>query len=321
MSQIKHIVTVSLNTAIDLTIEVPNFTLNEHQHGRRVARIPSGKGLNVSRALAVLGQANTVMGFVGDNDYAFYDTFLSSDAHRLVTNSLIQVCGRTRENITLMDPVNHTDTHIREQGFTVTRDDLDAMAQAIADVSSPETIVCFCGSVPLGCTAEDFARLVDVAIDRGAKVAIDANGDPLLAVYKKPVWLLKPNLLELEQILGRGVQGEDDLMRAIQGLAQIHDAVIVTRGAEGALYCDSDQVISSVTRPGDIRVAHSIGCGDCVLAGFIDGYVRGESASEALARGLATATANLTVVENATFSRELVAEFEACTETTDVSSR
>ena len=124
MSDSPRMLTVTLNTAVDTVLEVPRFAVGGHQAGRRLSRYPAGKGINVSRALARLGCPSIVTGFVGREDALFFRRFIHHDTHSLASSRLVAVTGSTRQNITILDPVHRTDTHLREAGFTVAEADL-----------------------------------------------------------------------------------------------------------------------------------------------------------------------------------------------------
>ena len=59
------IVTVTLNTAIDKTLSVPNFRLGRRHRTVEQTTMPGGKGVNVARTLKTLGQPVIATGFAG----------------------------------------------------------------------------------------------------------------------------------------------------------------------------------------------------------------------------------------------------------------
>src|SRR3990167_156182 len=95
----QKIITVTLNTAIDHIIEVPSFTLGKTHRSKNDEAFPSGKGINVTRTLNVLGKKAVAMGFVGRSSLNFFKT-LDSD---LCSMQLTVVDGETRRNISIID--------------------------------------------------------------------------------------------------------------------------------------------------------------------------------------------------------------------------
>lgn len=59
------ILTVTLNTALDITYRVPALRPHSSHRVTEVTERPGGKGLNVARVLAALGHEVTVTGFTG----------------------------------------------------------------------------------------------------------------------------------------------------------------------------------------------------------------------------------------------------------------
>lgn len=59
------ILTVTLNTALDVTYRVPRLLPHASHRVTSVTERPGGKGLNVARVLAALGHKVTATGFAG----------------------------------------------------------------------------------------------------------------------------------------------------------------------------------------------------------------------------------------------------------------
>src|SRR4051794_19144235 len=59
------IITVTLNTAIDKTLEVPNFRIGRRHRSVAQATMPGGKGVNVARAINLLGPPVIAPGSAG----------------------------------------------------------------------------------------------------------------------------------------------------------------------------------------------------------------------------------------------------------------
>ena len=59
------IYTVTLNPALDKTLQVPQFTVDRVNRVKALQLDPGGKGINVSKVLHELGQPNKALGFLG----------------------------------------------------------------------------------------------------------------------------------------------------------------------------------------------------------------------------------------------------------------
>ncbi|MCC7204606.1 MAG: hypothetical protein IT441_05970 [Phycisphaeraceae bacterium] len=325
MEVFRSIITVNLNTAIDRVLEVPGLALGAHLAGKRLSRYPAGKGINVTRALATLGRASVATGFVGEAELQDFEEFLDETSHRKAICQLLSVRGRTRENITLIDPQAHTDIHVREEGFEVTRRDLVRMRSKIGLLARPGTLVIFSGSIPQGMTAEDLRPLIHAASAGGAALALDLGGElaretvkelsaPTSASPPQGSWMIKPNAQELVEMLGvPATNDRQQLLGLAEKLLDRVTWVALTLGAEGAMLIGREGVWSgrlSIPAEDGEAALHTVGCGDCMLAGLVDAASTGAEPADMLRRGLACATANTLLPGAATFDLNQVQKLE-----------
>ncbi len=125
------------------------------------------------------------------------------------------------------------------------------------------------------------------AIERALKAGMTVSVDPSSAALLSPAFLdcaagaglLLPNAPEAQALTG-----EDDAERAARKLTERFGEVVVTLGAEGALWTAGDQAIRAAAVPVE-AVEDSTGAGDAFAAGFLGARVGGASAAEALAAG------------------------------------
>lgn len=267
------LITVTLNTSLDRTVEVPGFAVGGHLRGRLVRVQPAGKGVNVARCLASLGVPSIVTGFVGGRELAVFTESLAGMPARV---ELVPIAGATRTNTTILDPELGTDTHIRETGPAIQGRELEALRSKLQDLASAEAVVAFCGSLPAGVAAGHLAALMAACTARHARLAADLNGAELReAVMLRPL-LIKPNEEELAEMLDHPFpwETEGEILTAARGLTQKVETVLVTRGRHGALAVrqrDAAACSVEVSAP-----RNTVGCGDAFLAGYLAGLWRGE---------------------------------------------
>ena len=258
------IVTVTLNTCIDKTVQVRGFAVGATLKGKVLRRRPAGKGINVSRCLAALGHRSVAAGFVGRNERLLFSREI---ALRGIAELLIEVDGRTRDNITYIDPDAHTETHIREEGFEVTQAGLDQLHSALASIADRGDTVVFSGSMPPGLPDAALADLVAASRRQGASVVVDSNGEPFrLALEARPL-LIKPNIAELEELTGTGCSSPEQIAASARSLLDRVQTIAVSMGARGAVCVTAGEAWYAC---GEVAgVQHTVGCGDALLAGFI----------------------------------------------------
>jgi 1-phosphofructokinase family hexose kinase len=291
-------VTVMLNPTIDRLIEVPRLVPGEHVTSRLRARYPAGKATNVSRALAILGCANTATGLIGREEVALYESFLRRQHGDAIDCRYVAVDGQTRESITLIDPEH--DTHIRGEGFTVTADDVMRQRHVLGELIEPGTVVCICGSLPPGLNTTMLIELLDFVEACGGRVAFDSNGAHMPAIAQRGVAIAKPNALELRQMAGR----DGSLHALASALIDRFDALLVSDGANGAGIMTKGDAIWGGLPLKASEVSNTVGCGDSLLAGFIAGTLHDMSNEQALRQAIACAAANAMAGMTAGFSAE-----------------
>lgn len=306
MPQTSLVITVSLNPAIDRIVEVPHFAVGEHQRGRLISRTPAGKAVNVSNALAALGVRNIATGFLGEQEVELFEASLDST---LVQPQFLPVPLGTRENITLVDPVAHIETHIRDAGFVIREADRIRLGKKLGLMCRENCIVVFSGSVPDGISPEQFGDLLEICTSAEARVVVDTSGPALGAASKLPLWLMKPNVAELGEIVGRPLVSEADILAAGRSLAERVKTVIVSRGEEGGFCFVSGSVLRGHVRVDPVRVRNTVGCGDCLLAGYIAGRLHREDIRDSYRYALAVATAKAVSLEPGRFDPGHVEEF------------
>ena len=308
-----HVITLSLNPTIDRILEVPGLRVGDHLQGRLLARQPAGKAVNVSRALVTLWTRSTVVGWVAADTAALLEDFLEDMGVRA---RLIPIAGQARENITLIDPQAGTETHIRDVGPTVTPPDVSRLVEVLDEVADERCLAVVTGSAPPGLSPDGWAGLVEGLLGRGATVAVDASGELLRRAAERPVWLLKPNLRELGELVGRRVESQEEILEIGRRLNRQIAVVLVTLGSGGAYAFAEGRVWRGRTRLPQTEVRSTVGCGDSFLAGFLAGCLDpGRPMPSRLQQALAVAAASALTDRPAVFEPDAV---RSCQERTEV---
>lgn len=312
MSDIR-VVTVTLNPAVDRVLEAPQFKVGSHVRAKRIGWYPAGKGINVARVMATLGGRCIATGFVGKGELAMFEEYLERVGEGRIITQLLVIYGRTRDNVTIQDPVLDTETHIRDEGFQVQPEDVRRITSKVGMLARPGTVLAFCGSIPPGLSLGDFRSLIHRCQDPGAFVVVDTSDRVLESLRGEPLWMVKVNAQELATLSGRPADTFERAADAARSLCTSHggkvEHVVATRGAEGAIFVSPGlELVSRVfVHPG--RIANTVGCGDSLLAGMLYEWNRTGDWNRALRKGVATATATATSRVPGTFSLEDVQEF------------
>jgi len=121
------------------------------------------------------------------------------------------------------------------------------------------------------------------ALERGMSVSVDPSSAALLSPefleHAHGAGLLLPNVEE-----ARMLSGESDAERAARALAARFGEVVVTRGAEGALWTDGRESVRCDAVAVE-AVVDSTGAGDAFAAGLLAARMQGAAPDEALWAG------------------------------------
>ena len=285
------LIAVCLHPVIDRTFEVPCLDLGGVVRGRQVMVEAAGKGVNVAHTLAALGMDVLATGFLGRRDTASFE--VSFDATR-VTARFVRVAARTRESLTLVEKEAGRDTHILDSPMKVRREELDRFRKLAQRSVKPGDWVIFSGSCPAGVRQSDFISLIRAAAAGGGRVCVDTAGGMLRAAMKTRPWLIKPNLEELSDLVGRKLATRAEALVAARSLLKLKRCgmLLASLGEDGAILVTPEGAWHArETRRATKTVVHTVGCGDALLAGFLAAHAAGKSLMEALRYGVACGSA------------------------------
>jgi len=277
------IVTLTPNPSVDRTVSLTELQRGE-VHRATASRIdPGGKGVNISRALTAHKAQTLAVLPVGGPEGHLMAELLAAAGIEVTT---VPIAGSTRANVALVEP-DGTTTKINEPGPVLSVSEIEALlAAAEATLSQGPLWLVGSGSLPPGVDEALYAGLVRRCRAAGVRVAIDASGPPLRHAVTAGPDLIKPNLEELEELVGRSLQTLGDVHAAAADLVSNGVAtVVVSLGRDGALLVTATgtaHAVASISSP-----LSTVGAGDALLAGFIYATGSGLGPEDALRTGVA----------------------------------
>lgn len=287
------ILTVTPNPAIDKIYWIDKLNLNGEAPLTRATRAylsAGGKGINVSIFLAKMEIENIAMGFVAGETGRALERRVRQEN---ITTGFIWAEGETRTNVTLLEQGREQrPIQISEPGPSVTPQTLQRFLVQYKRALPHAQYVFLGGTLPPGVPAHFYQELSKLAHQRGAKVIINAAGEPLaLALSGKP-WLIKPDTRQSRHIDGHALSDVAEIVRASDYLIREH-------GVEALLVSHKITHDLLVTKGGtwdleahEVRFKNLLGAEDALLAGMISALVRGAALLEAARFGMAAATAS-----------------------------
>ncbi|MET9764672.1 1-phosphofructokinase family hexose kinase [Streptomyces sp. NPDC006372] len=291
------ILTVTLNTALDITYRVRSLRPHASHRVSEVTERPGGKGVNVARVLAALGHEVTVTGFTGGATGRVVQEKLASVPG--VVDALVPVAGPTRRTVAVVDAQTGDTTQLNEPGPTITASEWSAFQEAYEHLLASASAVALCGSLPPGVPVGAYAGLVRTARSAGVPVLLDTSGEPLRRGVAARPDIIKPNADELAELTG-----SHDPLRATQDARRRGaGAVVASLGPQGLLAATRE----GRWRAGPPTLVHGnpTGAGDSAVAGLLSGLVEHLPWPDRLTRATALSAATVQAPVAGEFDRRV----------------
>lgn len=270
------ILTITLNPAIDVTIELDQLNVGEVNRQKANQSHAAGKGLNVAQVLRNLGHDVIVSGFLGEGNRQIFDQHFIKQSF---DNQFVYVEGETRQNIKIAEQSGRM-TDINGKGFWVEDSAKQALKQKLSAVLEQAEAVVISGSLPQNYSTQEFADLIVWLKDQGQKVAVDSSGDALRAAIAVNPWLIKPNTDELTESYHLPAETFAEQKQIFeQNNIQIEN-IVVSMGEHGVNWLNQNQALHASAPK--VKVKSTVGAGDSMVAGMVHGLISQFSAEETL---------------------------------------
>ena len=285
------IITVTLNTAIDKTLAVPNFQPGRRHRTVEQTTMPGGKGVNVARVLKSLGQPVIATGLAGG---ATGTRLVEQLTEMSVLSDFVRIRQESRTNTALVDPTTGMQTEINERGPAVTESELELFVDKLLYLAQGASLVVFAGSLPPGVDVDIYARLIREMKRLGVTTVVDTDGDPLRRAVRAEPDVISPNVLEAEELVGHEFNDEEDHCIAVREMVELGAREAIMTAPDG---CYAHTLTTEPVgppclyrlrvRPGAIEPRATIGSGDAFLAGFVAARYNGLGMEDCLRHGVA----------------------------------
>jgi 1-phosphofructokinase family hexose kinase len=285
------IVCVAANPSIDKLFEVDRVEIGTIHRPRAFIQVPGGKGLNCARAAHGLGAHVIATGILAGHAGRWIEEALAAEG---VSSRFAWAEGETRASLSVADDLGGGMTEFYERGSDVGSAAWEALEDVVREIASGASWLTISGSLPIGAPEDGYARLAAIAIEHGARVALDARDEALARGLRAGPAVVKVNADEASTLLEQDVATEDDAVAAARKIRSRIDGpdvtAIVTRGAEGAIVCDPRGEVLRAHL--DERGPYPVGSGDAFLGGLVTVLEHGSALTDALCLALGAAAAN-----------------------------
>jgi tagatose 6-phosphate kinase len=282
------ILTLGTTPAVQRVMRFGQLTVDAVNRASSVTEAAAGKAINVAKVAAALGQPVLTLGLLGGDRGK---TIIANLQQLGVRHEFVAVDPPTRMCVTLVDESAGTTTELVEESSPVEAGDYQKLLELLSAKLQGARVLVLSGTLTPGGPAEFYRDCVARASAAGVASIVDAKGEPLLAALSARPTVVKPNLAELSQTLGKPLIRDADIRDAARRLVTGGAGwALVTRGPRPAILCDGES-FWTVHIPA-VKAVNPIGSGDAVAAGLAASLSRGVAMPEACRLGIACGAAN-----------------------------
>ena len=280
------IYTITLNPALDRTLWIEKVRDDVSNRILEEKSFAGGKSVDVSKVLKNLGQESIALGFVGGFAGRELEGRLLNEG---IQTDFIHVSGETRTNIIIHERETGKQLAFNARGPEIRPSELMEFVERLERLPCSD-LVAIGGSLPIGVSPEIYRKIITLVKRCQSTVVLDVDGEALKKGISARPDVIKPNIHELSELVGRQLQELDDIRAAAREInRQGVRIVLISMGPRGILLVSEGHEYLAV--PPKVDVQSTIGAGDSSVAGFITGLVEGKSLKECLAYAAAAGTA------------------------------
>lgn len=292
------ILTVCLSPSVDVTIELDSLNIGKVNVVKNKTLSFTGKALNVAIGVSRLGAEAYATGFMYNENGVMFERALDKEG---VPFSFVWNSGRVRENYKCIDQKSML-TEINDVGGQVGEEKLMELLHMIRNISSRSDVTVISGSLPRGVN-DGYYRELFRAVDSKSLKIVDTEGAKLFAALEAEVDLVKPNLEELENTLGKEFKDKNDLLAGCRELLNRGaKSVLVSLGKDGAVITDGNK--NYYCKSINVAVNSTVGAGDGMVSAAAVMLQQGAELSDILRAGVAAGTATVTTFGTISFTKD-----------------
>ncbi len=300
------IVTVTMNPAIDKTVDIDRL---EHGGLNRIQSVEmdaGGKGINVSKTIKAIGGESIATGFLGGRSGKIIQEVLREQG---IGTDFVWLEADTRTNTKVVESTGEV-TELNEPGPAATEEQVEELIQKLEAYAGENTLFVLAGSIPAGMDKNIYAVIMDRVHAKGAKVLLDADGELFVHGLEAGPDILKPNRVELEQYYHLDYRASEEELVSMgkQLLCKGTEMVAISLGQMGALFVGENGVIRC---PGLKVKSHStVGAGDAMVASLAYSWDRKLSLEDTVTLGMAVSAGAVTTIGTKPPAMDVVEELK-----------
>lgn len=283
MPEASSIATLTLNPAVDQVCRVDAIEGVEKIRAHEAHFEPGGGGINVARGLQRLDADPSALWSKGGETGDLLHRLLDGGG---IDHQPVPIGGTTRVNLVVFQGPSLDGSRrflFDMPGPSLDGAEIDRWLDRATEIDAE--IVVLSGRRPPD-DGEIYSRLVH-RLKENARVVLDTSGPGLARTLEEGVFLVKPNLGELSELMGTELELETEIEAAARilldtGMAEV---VVVSLGSGGALAVSPGQRVR-VEAPA-VPQKGTVGAGDSMVAGLVHRLAAGDELADAARYGVA----------------------------------
>ncbi len=282
------IVTLTINPSVDASSSVDRVVPDDKLRCKDPFYEAGGGGINVSRAIKRLGGGSLALYVSGGLYGKMLEQLLDEEGIR---HQPIRISGLTRENLIVIEEATGQQFRFNLPGPRLKEKEWKMCLDKLSKVTPQPAYVVASGSLAPGVPDDFFATAASIAKEMGARIIVDTSGEALRLAARSGVYLLKPNMRELQELTKTEIKNESQLEEAAMKFIKEEqsEVVVISLGPAGAIMVTRDGL--EHFRSPTVPIVSKVGAGDSMVAGIVLALSRGKSLRESVQFGIAAGSA------------------------------
>ena len=283
------ILTLTINPALDLYSRVEKIFPGEKLRCDKAKLDPGGGGVNVSRVIQRLGGETTALYTRGGYTGEIFKDLLEKEE---VKQDTVEIAGSIRQNMAVTETSTGELYRFGFPGPSLSENEYQDVLTKLNLYKKADFWVAS-GSLPPGVPDDFYAKVAEKARKDDVKLVLDTSGKAYSGILEEGAYLLKPNMNELEDLVGEKAEDEKQRKELLLRVLEKYpiEVIVLSLGSKGALLATKGKV-RHFPAPAVVPIS-SIGAGDSMVAGMVYSLSRGDELEKAILYGLACGSATI----------------------------
>lgn len=282
-----ELATLTVNPTIDVAFEVDRVMPTHKIRGRDERHDPGGGGINVARVFSRLGGLARCLYLAGGTTGSTLDNLVEREG---VDRVRIAIAGETRVAMAVREKDSGLQYRLVADGPEITEAEWQECLDRLAATSFDYLVAS--GSLTHGLPDDFYDRVADMAVKRGKRLVLDSSGRGLAGgMAGGKVFLVKPSLGELRNLVGERLESEAEITEAARSLVAdgACENMAVTLGEDGALLVTGNTALRLPAV--SVQAISAVGSGDSFVGAMVFRLARGHTIEDAFRFGIAAGAA------------------------------